>query len=771
MYRRFGPEILAILVVAFGSSVVAAQVREPASAGSESIASRKAARGRLEEIVVTARKRPESQQDTPIAITALSRTALEDLGVQNIEEISRYVPSLNLDRAVGAPNIVRTYMRGVGNGDSISSDDPGVGLYVDGVYLARAQGALIGISDVERIEVLRGPQGTLFGKNNIGGAVHVVTARPEIDELSGHGEVRVGNYHRYDTRFVLNLPLVPERAAARFSFATSTADGYVKNKGPGPDLNDDKLLGGRVQLRLFPGDSSELLFSLDHARENRKGLGGKCKVTNTAPALALFTNQIGLAAACADDANRSTYSVAADKSFHEGSNTTSGSSLTWNWTLSEDLSVKSISSWRRVKSYENKDLDGTALDFFSDRAISPGGNDQHQLSQELQVLGNALDDKLRYVAGLYAFLEDASEERYFGIGPSFNFAPFNMPGAVRYQGLKVENRSYAAFLHTTYHVNDRWDLDLGLRRTIERKRVNRTERIERAGIFRNPLTNAVGVVPASGVPVYEFDLSARFGDWSPLARLSYSLSDDALLYASWSRGFKSGGFNGRADRPALTNQIDDEKLTSYELGLKSTWFDDRLRLNAALFWAIYDNVQLTIPTVISGSAVIIVQNAGTATSRGAELELVARPFDALELRSAIGITNARYREFDDPADPAKDDNLVLGTPGYTMNFGAQYTLGLGRRGDLRLQGDWKHVGRMGTNVNDTRSVRRGKAGELDAQITWELSDGRTEIGLWSKNLLNRSYLQNGLDLADAIGVAVLWYNRPRTYGIAVRRSF
>ncbi len=302
----------------------------------------------IEEITVTARKREENLQETPISITAFSATDLKDAEIRRIDDIQNSVPNLQFDQAVGQANAARIQIRGVGNGDPIISNDPGVGVYIDGVYLPRAQGALLAVSDIERVEVLRGPQGTLFGKNTIGGAVNIVTQKPTMDEFKGTAEVRVGNYRLFETKTVLNVPLVPEMAAARFSIATEQRDGYTKNRF----LDGDTTVGRRRQLAargrfmLAATDNLELNLSADH------------------------------------------------------------SNLTAVWSPSEAFTFKSISSWRRNETHRSANADLIVFPAITEE----GRNDndhaaQNAYSQEFNFSGNSMDSKLDWMVGVYGFVE------------------------------------------------------------------------------------------------------------------------------------------------------------------------------------------------------------------------------------------------------------------------------------------------------------------------------------------------------------------------------
>jgi iron complex outermembrane receptor protein len=240
----------------------------------------------IEEIIVTARKRDESLKDTPISITAFSAEQMETAGIRRSEDLARFTPNLKFEAAPAVQNSAAVQIRGVGNADGISTRDSGVGIYVDGIYLARAQGQLLGLSDIERVEVLRGPQGTLFGRNTVGGAVNVITRKPSPDELTGAASLRLGNYNLLETRGSVNIPLVPERAAARLSLQTATRDGYTKNQINGQETDDRRLLGWRLALMAAPTDDVELLLTGEQTRSHQAGRGGECRFNPAAFAIA-----------------------------------------------------------------------------------------------------------------------------------------------------------------------------------------------------------------------------------------------------------------------------------------------------------------------------------------------------------------------------------------------------------------------------------------------------------------------------------------------------
>jgi len=774
----------------------------------------------IEELTVTARKREEKLIDTPVAVTAIARPELRDLNIRRIQDITSHVPNLAFDNTGDTSNGARINLRGVGNGDSIASDDPGVGLYVDGVYLARAQGALIPLMDIERVEVLRGPQGTLFGKNTIGGAINVITAKPDLTRFGGEASVRAGNYDLFESRVTLNVPLVPETMAARFGFATTTRDGFTKNKSTGSDLDDDKLLAFRAQLRAVPTDRLEINLSAEHTLEDRKPQGFKCKVTNpfpagqtaqtrpdlaatgtrfqSAPASALLTGQIGVAdpvqqqvnlitganpflAACAEDDLRDTRSVASELSFQKEDLKTFTTNGSIAWELSENLTLKSISAWRRQELDQARDFDATPFALIAIDSVQGGLFQNDQWSQEIQLIGSALDDRLDYVLGVFALREKTNSRDYVGVGVGQTFSiptglPAPLPAFVPSMAsfvsnrLKVHNFSYAAFGQGTYAFTKDLSLTLGLRVTHERKQIRRDDTCSSMGFL----------CITAGQQLFGFEGATRSKDVSPVATLQYALGDSSNVYVSWARAFKSGGFNGRLDDVALGNEIDDERLTSYEVGFKTVAMDSRVSLSGALFTSVYKDIQLSITrsNPITGLNQTFVTNAGRAEVSGAELELRAILMPGLELTSALGATHARYTEFDAPVAPSDplipddpEDRQLPNTPTYTMNFGLSYEFGIGRFGDVRARTDWTHIGRSGSDTQDSPELRKGKHGEIDAQLVWLMPDGATEVALFGDNLFDREYVTNGINLGASFGNALLLYNEPRTYGIEVRRSF
>jgi iron complex outermembrane receptor protein len=341
---------------------------------------------------------------------------------------------------------------------------------------------------------------------------------------------------------------------------------------------------------------------------------------------------------------------------------------------------------------------------------------------------------------------------------------YALKGAMTQTKLKTESTSFAIFGQSTYDITDKLSATAGLRFTVEKKLVHNQIVAQTDGVIG-------GNARQAGETDFEFSRTTRFNDFSPMANLSYQATDDLFFYTTYSRAFKSGGFNGRANLPVLADEIGDENLTAYEIGMKSKWFDNRLVVNMAGYFNRYKDIQLTIPAGGASQAVIQILNVGQNDIKGGELEIVAVPLPGLQLTATAGMINARYVKFDDPTNKLAKDRRLPASPTYTYNFGAGYEFPIGSMGDLRLHAEWAARGQSATDVVNTPQLNRGKSGELAAQITWAMSDGVTEIGLFGKNLLDRTYFINGVSLDASIGHAYRFYNEPRQYGIELRRQF
>jgi iron complex outermembrane receptor protein len=670
---------------------VGARADEASAPSREERAPEKRARSEsrsVEEIVVTGRRREEMIQKTPLSITALDGLDIEARGLTQIDDLGRSVAGLKFDTTPGTSNVARIFIRGVGQGSATDELDPGVGVYVDGVYYPRLQGSVISLLDLERVEVLRGPQGTLFGKNTVGGAIQLITRKPGT-EIGGRAQVRVGNRDLVETQASIDVPLVPERVFSRLSFATATDDGYVTNVLDGEKTGDNKLLAARAALQLLPADDFEANFTFERSSEHEKVPIAECR---SLPVLALSLAGVDNVAFAREACDESSLATSEFKSFTNDPIKTDldivGTTGTLEWKLGR-VTLKEISSWRQVAQRNSPgDADFTSVELLG---AGPGKSKSDTLSHELIAQGRAFGDRLFFTTGVYwlreqgrtkaeqvvqrnvianpdiplvgsfAEPEDAAVVAVFGPMPTFRRieANFLTGGLTALERLRNFNRirlekfttsTYAGFTELTYDVTDRLSVTAGARYTEER-RSRRNKSIPVLGVA----IEANGTVKPNST-FASGSADGRFDEWSARATLAYRLTDNVLLFAGYSDAFKSGGFDDStvSDRAADIAPFKTEKLDSYELGLKSSWLSNQLVLNLTGFYNDYDDIQLAISTLNSGGfAISAIENAGEAVVQGLELELAARPswLEGLTLSGGLSLINADYKEFREAVIP------------------------------------------------------------------------------------------------------------------------
>jgi iron complex outermembrane receptor protein len=776
---------------------------------------------RVEEITVTARRQEESIQETPIAVSSFGVQDLADRNVTSLGELSAATPNLNAAAGgLSSGFASRIHIRGVGQGDFILVQDPAVGVYLDGVYIARMQGGLFDLIDIERIEVLRGPQGTLFGRNTIGGALNVTSQKPDAD-FHGRAKVGVANLRGLETRAMVNFPILEEKIFARLSVATGTRDGYYENRFTGGDeFNDRKMLAGRAQLRFLLGESVDWNLSFDRTRSHERRNMGTCTIfpesgmtptDGQSPIGIAHQNFLwgtpGYEVSFYDACQRS----GDTDEFKAGSNMASTSDFdVWGTgshleiELAPDVTLKSITAWRRQENKTNQDIDGTEVtvaEIFRD----PSQTDQ--VSQELLLTGMAFEGRVKWTGGLYYMRETGRESEITR----------NLPGAdILAPGLKLEfvsalfggvgpmskrnrrdivNLSYAAYGQMTFNLLDPLDLTLGLRRTHERKEATILTKCAYPSTVDHPWCSGVPLTPGyvgpSGI-LGDVHASERWGAWSPMVNLSYRVTDDVMLYGTWSRGFKSGGFNGRdIDDPIVPLLFDPEDLIAYELGMKSTWLENRVVLNVAAYVSKYEDMQITSPTTnATGQGVATpTRNAAKATMQGVELEVTALPTAGLTLQASLGFAHAEYDDFTWPEYPPSggdcgSDPVVGGicqrdfsswtlmwNPGWNYSVSGQYVFALGDMGEMLTRLDWSSRGREYQGLTNDRANLHGKYGLLNGRLAWMLADGKTEIAVWGKNLFDRRYRVATAGLIHQLGIGVDYYAIGRTYGLEISREF
>jgi iron complex outermembrane receptor protein len=704
-------------------------------------------------IYVTARRREEPLQTTPVAVTAVLPEVLEERNITDIEELTAVAPNLKLDAATYTSTAARIYIRGVGQDDPVVTADPGVGVYVDGVYLGRAQASLQAINDVERIEVLRGPQGTLFGRNTIGGAINIVTAAP-ASSFAGQLFARGGNRSLVESRFSLNAPATDE-LWLRLATATVKNEGFMTNAVDGSRRNDRDLVGGRFALRFDPSSSFLGDLAVDYTTQDRSSSIGECLYTGSG-ALVAVANAFGFRSAC--DATRldgDPYLGASDFLDTDESDA-GGATLTLGWQGGR-YGVQSISAYREGETELALDIDQSAVDYFDQVAAS----DFDQISQELQLNGST--ERMDFTVGAYYFREDVGAFDHtetltqFPLTP--RIAPINNLNTDVTRA--IDNDSLALYGQSSVDLGDRFSLTAGLRYTEETKDIDYLSRLF--------LTDTIAT-----------DVTQRldFEELTGLLSAAYEFTDRIFGYASANRGFKSGGFNGRVQvgSPQIET-FEPEFVNAYELGLKTSSERGRVVANGALYWSDYEDLQLTIfQTTPQGGFASVVRNAGQATVRGAELELRAITGAGIQLFAQLGLTDAEYDEFfaDLDGDGVPTDNTDLDfkhTPEWVYGVGIQYSRAVFGDELLTLQAEVDARAETFTNTANTPGTEITQRELLHARVAYDFLGGKLQLGLWGRNLTDETYTTTGLSFADSLGFNIVIYAPPRTYGADLRWRF
>lgn len=750
--------------------------------------------GRIEEIVVRARRREEFIQDTPVSVTALSGAALQRNGVTRLDDIQEMVPNLTFYSGRGGQTSA-VFIRGVGQVDPVITFDPGVGIYVDGVFMSRQAGGVLNMVDVEQVEVLRGPQGTLFGKNTVGGAILVKTTKP-TDEFSGQVRVGAGSFNTFRSRVTLNAPielgLEEDRLFARLTFAQENSRGYTKNTFLDQYSNDVNSLGLLGSLRFLATDDLEINVTGNWFRDQTHGKGGRCVVATDPPPLGSLVNP-----QLPDECRRS-------GKFRFEANTAALSDIetygVWGNATQQfgavgfldDLMVRWISSWREQRPRIREDGDGTRLlelqlsDVGGSGDFDGGPGYQRQISQELQFNAAAWRDRISVVAGAFGFWEKANSFMSIRSLPTISPAL----GATTDGRTSIDNSSWALFTQGTIDPLEWLSFTGGGRFTKEKKGFARLRTVP-------PALDPDGTIPPL---VDEPGTSKVFSAWTFMGNVTLRAPEDSLVdygvdsllgYFTFSQGFKSGGFNGNVLNGAAKNPDDrglssfsPETLDSFELGLKLVAFDRRLSFNGSIFHSNYKDIQVAV--IDKGSSVladIFVENAAAATIEGAEVEIDARPLDGLTIAGSVAVLDATYDSFEGAPSAAEDARIdrsgesFNNVPDFESRLSISYSFATP---DL----DWdffegtitpvlQHSYRSKVHYQGPELPEATQLGYhlLHARVGYVFNDDRSEISFWGRNLTNESYFQQNFPTANTLGVVVQYFEAPRTFGFQLTQRF
>ncbi len=713
----------------------------------------------LEEIIVTARKREESLQDTPISVTAFTTDALQARDIDTTRRLGDFTPNLvsNNGSAVSGNNSAASYfIRGIGQIDFLLNTDPGVGLYLDDVYIARSMGSVIDLVDLERIEVLRGPQGTLFGRNTIGGAI-ALRSRAPATQPSFRGEVVAGSDDLVGGKLAVDLP-INDRLLTQLAASYRTRDGFVRRLADGVELGDIDGGSARVALRWLPTDAWIVDFVVDGSRHREESPPTTATALNGASAFGGFYNAVLSGSpnctpppgsftdpACFNAQFLTGDLESTNATFHSQSDLDAwGTALTAGWDGGDGLSFKSITAYRSVEALGFRDGDN------SPHVIAQTIDtwDHEQFSQEFQLAGTTGGDALEWIVGLYYFEEQ---------GTNLNFVDF-APVFIQ-SGGSVDNDSWAAFGQATWRFANRWSLTGGLRYTDETKRFTPDQFvIEDRGTGLPPGTPLLPPVEAQ----------TTISELTPMVNLAYRWSDEAMTYVTYSEGFKSGGFTQRVFPPLpAVPSFEPEFVRSYEIGAKLTALEDRLRLNGAVFYTDYDDLQVQ---VLLGVAPIT-RNAAAAEIRGFELELTTRPTAALLLEAGVGYTDAEYTEIGAQVIGLTLDNEFAQIPEWTINAGASYDFALPAGAVLRPRVNWSYRSEVFMDALNTPEIRQPAYDLLSASLTYLTSDERWRASISGTNLTDERYFTSGFADLPVSGIAEVVVARPREWSLSVQYRF
>jgi iron complex outermembrane receptor protein len=754
--------------------------------------------GGLQEVVVSAQYKEERLQETPLAISAFTAENLQARNLMDVTQLDAMVPNAVISPlGAGYGSTIAAFVRGIGLGDNSLSFEPGVPIYVDDVYMGRPQGTILDLLDLERVEVLRGPQGALFGKNAVGGAVRMISKKPTGDG-KGYVEVGTGSYDRFDVRGSWDVSLVPDKLFARFSGSSKKKDGYFTlldyecMNGPGSlgnggttgtppagvprislsglnnagsdcvigHLGGEDVQSARAAFRFIANDAVEVNVIGDFTHQNQEGPADKYTFINGAfPTTVAWNNTVAIPV----------FGVPYDERFltndpYTGYGTFGidpligreipnvnkvthwGLSGTVEWKLSDTMGLKLITGYRDFDNSFGRDSDGSPL------PVNPTWDTttHDQFTQEIQLSGVAFD-KLDWTTG--AFYYDATDT-------NSGFVTL-YPYIVQMQDTNdvQETKNWAVFVHGIYHWTDKLSTTVGVRYTDDKKDVT---------IYRR---NFNGTVPIDNAPL-------SFGSvrTSPKVGIDYKWTDTLMTYALYSVGFRGGGFGPRPSNALQLSSFQPEDLDNYEIGVKSELFDRRVRLNGDVFYSLYTDQQIGVQDCLPCAPVRVpwfrTINTGKSRIWGVEAELNAAPVEGLQLEASLGYINYLLKEFDEiplrPYLPDGERYYPNRTPKWNYGLGVQYEFAVGAAGSIRPRVDYTHQSKI--YFNNSGGVQDGY-GLLSARISWESPDATWSAALFGTNLTDEEYFDGKLALQAALGREQGNIAAPRQWGVSFRRSF
>jgi iron complex outermembrane receptor protein len=736
----------------------------------------------VQEIVVTARRVAENLQTTGASITAFTSDKLEALNINSASDIAKFTPNLEFKTRGGAASQgLAIKIRGIGVSDvDFLASDPSVAVYIDGIFQARAFGPQFELFDLERVEVLRGPQGTLYGKNSLGGAVNIVTRKPD-GKANAAVDATLGNYGRLNFSGRGSTVLIDDKLFASIAVVSHTREGFYRNQvASGLDPANENLQAVRGALRWVPSSSVTVDLTADYSRQRQHGQGFF--------AVAISPGGLASNALIAAGFKPADYVVGLNPSpgrlrngaaLDYGAGTGNflppnrgargrsldnanfrGVSLTIATDLSPTTTLRSFSSYRVFDRFLSHDVDGTPAQII-DQIKSDKGN---QLTQEIQLNTQMFDDKINLVLGGFVLHEDLSEDQ----SNTFVLGLANTTPALRaispHTLREYENLSVAGFGHAIVNLSDALRVTAGIRYSWERKKAfYRSGQLQTEGVFQTLVARK----------------TRSFESITPKLGVEYELNHNLFTYATISKGYASGGFAPRINTAAAgIESYDPESLWSYEVGAKATLFDRKLRFNVAAFRMDYDNIVVqSFGAAPAGTAIgFFTRNAGKARVQGIEVDFEFRPIHSLTISGGLGLLRQKFLDFGIDANGNPIDPKVahfFDAPAQSASAAFEYTVPLDERsGTLTVGGDWSYRGRNYFDNSNSPVSSQDPYSLFGARISYKLPNGKTSLSLFGENLSNKVYAVRTINLlASGFGMAGALFGPPRTWGIKVGQKF
>ncbi len=710
----------------------------------------------LGEIVVTAERRAENLQKTPISVTAYTSEALAKRNSTMLSDIGIATPNMQFDQNGGESFV---FIRGIGQSDSVVTSEPGVAIYLDGVYVPRLFGDSTDLLDVERVEVLRGPQGTLFGKNAIGGAISVITKTPSLTQMTGDVDVRAGSRSRLDVGGYVSMPIVDDKLGLSLALSSRNQDGYIDIPATGQKGGNSDHQTARAKLYWLATPTLKITLAGEYYHQREVGLAPQLVNVNPNGALAgIWNTFVGYPSGSPFGVSGlpPKYTSYGTGPFYENIDVR-GVSLTAAWDIGSGT-LKSISSYRYVNRADDADIDGQPQPITS----NPLNETSNSTSQELQYSGAGLDGRLHYVGGLYYLNEHAADAQtsYLDAGLYQALINAGLPGlaaatdSTSFSSRNQITNSYAVYGNVDYSFTDALTLVLGARYSGE-------DKFGRLYVFY-PNSNTVGVNQTFGQSYSAF--TPKFG-------LNYQITPSDMLYVSAENGFKSGGINGRPTIAASVQPFQQETVWNYEVGLKSQWFDNRLRVNLAAFHMDYRDIQLEVFSMYNGAPYITLQNPGNAEMNGFEGEVTVKPTSQLTLGGNLGYNDAQYTHLAANAPVTTSDRLMY-TPKWSSDIYGQIDLPLNGNSDgLSMRADYGFRSKYYLDAVNTETIAQPAYAVVNGQISIRPFSNPLSLYVYGVNLTNTYYKTFGVSESGGPGWDAAGYAPPRELGVGAKYKF